>query len=75
MAETTSKGKSSQGKIPEEVREHFQAARKEMRAGFRALFPPKVMSHGRKARREMLLAWRSVIDAALKHLDEKDEEA
>jgi hypothetical protein len=55
--------------IPEEVRRHFQAARREIRAGFRGLLPPEVLLHGRAARREMLLALRAVIDAALERAE------
>jgi hypothetical protein len=35
--------------------------------------PPEFWEHGKKARKEMLLAWRSMIDAALERLDEKEE--
>ena len=70
MTEDTSNRKPTEPRIPDEVKDHFRAARKEMRAGLRAIFPPEVTVHGRKARREMLLAWRSVIDVALEHLED-----
>jgi hypothetical protein len=60
--------------IPEEVRQHVRAAREEMRESVKAFLPPKFWEHGRKARKEMLLAWRSMIDAALERMDEKEEE-
>ena len=71
MDETTNR-KPFQDKIPEEARQHMQAARAEFRQSMEALFPPGFMEHRRKARREMLLAWRSFIDRALERIDEKD---
>ena len=59
--------------IPAEVRQHFRAARREVRAGIRSLLPPEFLQHGRAARREMLLAWRQMIDAALEHWDDDRE--
>lgn len=60
--------------IPEEVKEHFRAARKELRESMKEFLPPGFIEHRRKARREMLLAWRSLIDAALEKMEEKKEE-
>ena len=59
--------------IPEEVREHFHAAREEMRRSYEALFPPGFIEHRRAARKEMLLAARSLIDAALQRLDAREK--
>jgi len=58
--------------VPEEAREHVRQAREEMRESIRTLLPEGFVDHGRAARREMLLAWRSLIDAALKRMDEKE---
>jgi hypothetical protein len=44
------------------------------REGIKAFLPPEFIEHRRKARKEMLLAWRSVIDSAIKRIDEKDNE-
>lgn len=51
--------------IPEEVREHIQSARAEMRDSIESLFPPEFIEHRRAARREMLLAARALIDRAI----------
>jgi hypothetical protein len=71
MAEKTTR-KPFEGKIPEEVRAHFKAARAEMRESVKGLLPPEFIEHRRNARKEMLLAFRSVIDSALKHMEEKE---
>jgi len=64
-----------QEEIPEEVRQHMQAAREEMRESIKAFLPPGFVEHRKKARKEMLLAWRSLIDSALERMNEpKDEE-
>jgi hypothetical protein len=52
----------------------MRAARDEVRAGIRAMLPPEFAAHGRKARKEMLLAWRGLIDAALKRMEEREED-
>ncbi len=75
MAEKTNRRKPFEDKIPEDVRQHVRAAREEVRESIRAFLPPEFIEHGRKARKEMLLAWRSVIDAALQRMEEKDKEA
>jgi hypothetical protein len=72
MAEQTARTrKSFEGKIPDETREHFHAAREEFKKTIESIIPPEVLEHRRKARKEMLLAWRSMIDATLEHMDEK----
>jgi len=60
--------------MPEEVREHFRQARKELRESMKEFLPPGFIEHRKKARKEMLLAWRSLIDAALERMDEKKQE-
>ena len=72
MAETGTGRKAGENKLPAEAREHFRAARQEMRESIRGFLPPEFIEHRRNARREMLLAWRSMIDSALKHMEEKD---
>jgi hypothetical protein len=59
------------GKIPDETRAHYRAAREEFHASFEGLFPPEFREHHRKARKEMLLAWRSMIDASLEKMEGK----
>lgn len=71
MAEKTTR-KPFEGKVPEEAREHFRAAREEMRESVKGFLPPEFFEHRRKARKEMLLAFRSMIDSALKNMDEKE---
>jgi hypothetical protein len=73
MDEHTTRRRPFEDEIPEEVRQHVRTARQEMRESVKAFLPPQFWEHGRKARKEMLLAWRSMIDAALERLDEKEE--
>ncbi len=72
MAEKTSERKKLEERIPEDVREHFKAARQDMNESIKGFLPPEFIEHRRKARKEMLLAWRSMIDAALEHMDKKE---
>ena len=71
MAEKTTRQKKFESRVPEEARDHFRAARQEMRKSMELLFPEGFLEHRRSARREMLLAWRSMLDAAIQHIDEK----
>jgi hypothetical protein len=76
MAEQTGHTrKQFQGKLSEETRQHFHAAREEFRKSFEGMVPPGFMEHRRKARREMLLAWRSMIDATLERMEEPKKKA
>ncbi len=58
----------------EEARDHMKAARKAFREGMEAWLPPGFIQHRRAARREMLMAMRSLVDAAIEHM-EKDSRA
>ncbi|MBM4425455.1 MAG: hypothetical protein FJ030_19105 [Chloroflexi bacterium] len=71
MAEEEKKHFRMRDHIPEETREHLKTAREEMRKSYEALMPPGFLEHRRAARKEFLLAARSLIDAALKRIDEK----
>jgi hypothetical protein len=73
MDEDTTRRRSFEDKIPEEVRQHARAAREELRESVKAFLPPEFFEHRKKARKEMLLAWRSMINAALERMDEKEE--
>jgi hypothetical protein len=73
MAEKTTRRKPFEDEIPEEVRQHFRAAREELRESINSFLPPGFVEHRKKARKEMLLAWRSMIDAALERMEEKEE--
>ena len=73
MDENTTRRRSFEDKIPEEVRQHARAAREELRESVKAFLPPEFFEHRKKARKEMLLAWRSMIDAALERMDAKEE--
>ena len=73
MDENTTRRRSFEDKIPEEVRQHARAAREELRESVKAFLPPEFFEHRKKARKEMLLAWRTMIDAALERMDEKEE--
>ena len=65
MDENTTRRRSFEDKIPEEVRQHARAAREELSESVKAFLPPEFFEHRKKARKEMLLAWRSMINAAL----------
>ena len=71
MAEEKADPKKLHDFVPEETREHLKTAREEMRKSVESLLPPGYLEHRRAARREFLLAARSLIDAALKRMDEK----
>jgi hypothetical protein len=71
MAEKTARQKKYEEHIPEEARQHFRAAREEMRKSLEILLPEGFLEHRRSARREMLMAWRSMLDAAIHRMDEK----
>jgi hypothetical protein len=71
MAEKTTRQKKYEKRVPEEARQHFRAAREEMRKGLETLLPEGFLEHRKGARREMLLAWRSMLDAAIQRTDEK----
>lgn len=73
MDENTTRRRPFEDEVPENVRQHVRAAREEMRESIKAFLPPKFWEHRNKARKEMLLAWRSMIDAALERMEEKEE--
>ena len=73
MDEQTTHRNPFEGRIPEDFRQHARAAREEFRESMKAFLPPQFWEHSRKARKEMLLAWRSMIDAALERMEEKEE--
>ena len=58
--------------IPEEAREHYKKARKEMREAVKGLLPEGFLEHRHAARKEMMLAFRSLLDAAIEKMDEKE---
>lgn len=65
------KRKPLRDKLPSEALEHMKAARQEMRKSMETILPPGFLEHRRAARKEMLLAFRSLIDAAIKKTEEK----
>ncbi|MEW6403163.1 MAG: hypothetical protein AB1649_15310 [Chloroflexota bacterium] len=71
MAEESKHEGKFKREIPEEAREHFRKARDEMRSAIEKLLPEGFIEHRHAARREMLMAWRSLLDAAIKRIDEK----
>jgi len=76
MAEkTTQTKKPFANHVPEETREHVHAARQEFQETIRTMLPPQFLEHHRKARKEMLLAWRSLIDHSIEHMEEHDKKA
>jgi len=76
MAEKTERTyKPFEGKIPEETRKHFHAAREEFHKSIEGMLPPEFAEHNRKARKEMLLAWRSIIDASIERMETPKKKA
>ena len=71
MVEKTARRKKYESHIPAEAREHFRAAREEMRKSLEVLLPEGFLEHRKSARREMLMAWRSMLDSAIQRMDEK----
>ena len=69
------KRKSMRDKLPPEALEHMKAARQEMRKSMETILPPGFLEHRRAARKEALLAFRSLIDAAIKRTEEKSSYA
>lgn len=65
------KRKTMRDKLPPEMLEHMKAARAEMRKSMETILPPGFLEHRRAARKEMLLAFRSLLDAAIKRTEEK----
>ncbi|HRJ56269.1 MAG TPA: hypothetical protein PK152_06975 [Anaerolineales bacterium] len=65
------KRKTLRDKLPPEALEHMKAARAEIRKSMETILPPGFLEHRRAARKEMLLAFRSLIDAAIKKTEEK----
>ncbi len=57
--------------MSEETREHLKAAAEANRKAFESIVPPGFRENRREARRQMLLAARSLVDRALKRMEEK----
>lgn len=71
-AKKTEGEKKFKREIPEETREHYKKARKEMREAIKGLLPEGFLEHRRVARKEMMLAVRSLLDAAIEKMDGKE---
>ena len=56
-----------------EAREHMKAARQAMHQSFEALMPVGYLEKRRAARKEILLAMRSMVDAAIAHIEKPTE--
>ena len=65
--------KKTNGRIPDEAREHVRNARQEMRKSVEGLLPEGFLEHRKAARKEMLMAFRSLIDAAIQRTDNAEE--
>ncbi len=66
---------SLRAQVPDEVLEHLDAARAEMRKGMETFLPDGFFEHRDAARREMVLAGRGALDALLRRMDEKKRTA
>jgi len=74
MAEkTTQPKKPFSDRIPEETREHMHAVHQEFHESIKSMLPPQFLEHHRKARKEMLLAWRSLLDKSIAHMEEHEK--
>lgn len=71
MTEKTTRESKFKSRIPEETRQHYRNAHDEMRKSLETLLPEGFMEHRRAAHKEILLAWRSMLDSAIEHMDEK----
>lgn len=60
--------------VSDETVDHLKAARAEIRKSVAGLVPPDFLEHRRAARKEMLLAFRSLLDNAISHLEPSDPE-
>jgi hypothetical protein len=67
--EKKTKHRPFEGMLPEEAREHAQAARRAWRQSIVSLFPPEFIEQRRTARKEALMAVRSLIDSAIERLE------
>ena len=72
MAEKTTRRKPFEGKISEEAASTSTPHAQKCAESIKGFLPPEFVEHRRAARKEMLLAWRSMIDSALKHMEEKE---
>lgn len=61
--------------MPEDVREHFRSAKKEIHQSMAGIFPPEFVEHRRAAHKEMLLAFRGLLDHAIQHIDEHSQKS
>jgi hypothetical protein len=72
MTETTEKHHEKDPRMVE-AREHMKAARQAMRQSFEAMMPPGYLEKRRTVRKEILLAMRSMVDAAIAHIEKPTE--
>ncbi len=72
MSEATEKHHEKDPRIVE-AREHMKAAREAMHKSVEDLLPEGFMENRRKARKEFLLGLRSLVDAAIAHIEKKPE--
>ena len=73
MSETTEKHHEKDPRLVE-ARDHMKAARQAMHRSVESLLPEGFMESRRTARKEFLLGLRSLVDAAIAHLEKKPEE-
>jgi len=58
--------------IPKEAQEHYKKARQEMREAVKGFLPEGFLEHRRVAQKEMMLAVRSLLDAAIEKMEERE---
>jgi len=57
--------------MPDETREHLKAAAEANRKAFDSILPPGFRENRREARRQMLMAARSLLDRAIKRMEDR----
>jgi hypothetical protein len=72
MSETTTENEKNPN--IESARQHMKTAREAMHKSVEAWLPKGYLEHRRAARKEMLLALRSLLDAAIDHIEQKTKQ-
>lgn len=53
-----------------EARKHFKAAKESLHKSMEVMLPKGFIEHRHAARKEMLLAFRSLLDGTIEHMDQ-----
>ena len=72
MAAEPKSARKSDERASDNAVQHIKNARREVMRSWEAFLPPGFVEHSRAARKEMLLAFRDLLDAAARRLDEEE---